>query len=65
MLFPDGSTLLHMAVMQDDLEMVELLLKHATPTNTRNQKGQTALSIAVSRDLDDVATLLRKHGVRE
>jgi ankyrin repeat protein len=64
-LFPDGSTLLHMAVMQDDLAMVELLLKYSTPANTRNQKGQTALSIAISRELDDVAALLRKHGVRQ
>jgi ankyrin repeat protein len=64
-LFPDGSSLLHMAVLQDDLVMVELLLKHATPTNTRNRQGQTALSLAVSLERDDLAALLRKHGAKE
>ncbi len=65
MLFPDGSTLLHLAAELGDAEMVELLLKRGAPPAARNKKGQTALSLAVERADGDVAALLRKHGAKE
>jgi ankyrin repeat protein len=64
-LFPDGSTLLHLAAELGDAEMVELLLKHGVPVGTRIQNGRTALSIAVERADGDVAALLRQHGAKE
>jgi ankyrin len=64
-LFPDGSTLLHLAAELGDAEMAELLLKHGTPAGTRNKKGQTALGIAVERADGGVVALLRKHGAKE
>ena len=64
-LFPDGSTLLHLAAELGDAEVVELLLKRGAPSAVRNKKGQTALSLAVERADGDVAALLRKHGAKE
>ncbi len=62
-LFPDGSTLLHVAVMLGDKEMAELLLKHGA-VDARNQKGQTALALAIEREEDELAELLRKHAAK-
>jgi ankyrin repeat protein len=64
-LFPDGSTLLHLAITLDDTETAELLLKRGVPVNARNRNGQTALSIAVERNEVELAALLRTHGAKE
>jgi ankyrin repeat protein len=64
-LFPDGSTLLHLAAELGDAEMAELLLKQGTQADTRNRNGRTALSIAVERADEGIAALLRARGAKE
>jgi len=64
-LFPDGSTLLHLAAELGDTEMAELLLKRGAPATARDRRGQTPLSIAGERADEDLAALLRKHGAKE
>jgi ankyrin repeat protein len=64
-LFPDGSTVLHLAAALGDAEMAELLLKRGTPVDARDKNGRSALAVAVQRDEEDVAALLRKHGAKE
>jgi ankyrin repeat protein len=72
----NGSTALHWAVFnmqrgdtvgnQPYLESLKLLLKHGADPNLRftqnnNNKNQSAIELAVSRGLDDVAALLKKR----
>jgi ankyrin repeat protein len=64
-LFPDGSTLLHMAAARGDAEMAVLLLKHGAPLDVKDRNGRTALALAVERDEDEIAALLRKHGAKQ
>jgi ankyrin repeat protein len=51
---------------QPYLESLKLLLKHGADPNLRfiqnnNNKNQSAIELAVSRGLDDVAALLKKR----
>jgi ankyrin repeat protein len=64
-LFPDGSTLLHLAVALDDQPTAELLLARGVPVNARNRNGRTALRTATERNEVELVALLRKHGAAD
>ncbi|KAM0749077.1 hypothetical protein T439DRAFT_349155 [Meredithblackwellia eburnea MCA 4105] len=55
-----GLTALHLAAFNDDVEAVEMLLRHGARTNIRGAKdGATALEIALQRGAMNAAKLLR------
>jgi ankyrin repeat protein len=54
------STLLHMAVIDKDKDMVTLLLKYKAPVDAVNRDGATALDLAEQRDETEIAAVLRE-----
>ena len=46
----------------DNREMVEFLLSHGADVNSKTNKGETPLKIAIKNNRKEVANLLRKHG---
>ncbi len=48
----DSQTLLHIAAVNGDLEIVRLLLGHGADINTRGYRGYTPLHLAVDSDCD-------------
>merc|ERR1740123_2060057 len=53
-----GNTLLHMAVLQRDLLLIEDLLQHGTEIDAQNMDGDTALIIAARLNNRDAVDLL-------
>ena len=60
----EGRTLLHFAVAQGNLEIVQYLLSQGAKINVKDLKGRTPLSYAVQGKKSDIAEFLRKHGAR-
>ncbi|MCE5187042.1 MAG: ankyrin repeat domain-containing protein [Planctomycetaceae bacterium] len=59
----DGhGTLLHVAVMEDDLEMARYLLSQKVSTETRNSDGESALILAAQMDNLEIVKLLIENG---
>jgi ankyrin repeat protein len=54
-----GMTLLHMAVVHKDKDMVAVLLEFKAPMNAVDRDGSTPLAIAEGRDESEIADLLR------
>jgi len=54
----DENTALHMAAEQGHIEIVKLLLEAGADANITNDKGSSALDIAVSNDRIDISLLL-------
>jgi ankyrin repeat protein len=61
-LFPDGSTLLHLAAFLGDVKMAELLVMRGADVHARDRLGRTPLQVAAERDEEEVVALLKKHG---
>ena len=61
----DGWTPLHTAVYFQRVDIVELLLTYRAKVNIKNKKGRTALDMAVKREFNYIAKLLRRHGARD
>ena len=59
---PNGNTLLHLAVINNRLEMVQhlLTLPHVE-TQATNKEGQTPLDIARARGYEEIIQLLQSH----
>lgn len=58
----NGNTLLHLAVLNNRVEMVKLLLSLPDiQTNTANNEGQTPLDMARARGYQEIITLLEFH----
>merc|ERR1740123_2743782 len=57
-----GNTLLHMAVFQHDLLLIQDLLQHGTEIDAQNMDGDTALIIASRLDDRDAVNLLLECG---
>lgn len=55
---------LHFGTLEGHVEAVETLLKFGGDINQENKNGETALIIAVSKSLDQVAKVLIKHFVK-
>ena len=52
--------------MYGHTEMVKWLLAHgATDVNVPNYEGKTPLKVAVERDNQEIAEVLREHGGKE
>ena len=47
-----GNTLLHEAVMKNDVDKIRYLLKQGADVNKKNKFGETPLSLAVEYDSD-------------
>ena len=61
----DGNTVLHIAVQNKNIDIVELLLQHGADHSLKDIKGDTALHIAVknhSDNINKIADLLIKYG---
>ena len=60
-----GWTPLHVACRNGARTMVELLLAHSGDVNSKADKGETPLSLALARNHRAVVELLKKHGAKE
>lgn len=54
-----GSTALHMAVKQGDVEVVKTLLQHGADPNLKNARGESPLDIAKEHGHDTIVPLLK------
>lgn len=57
-----GNTLLHFAVANNQMEMVQLLVLHAVDPNFENWVGKTPLQVAVERNMIEMASYLISKG---
>jgi|GEM_PF-7054164 FOG: Ankyrin repeat len=57
----NGSGLLHLAVEQEDVRMLELLLSYGANVNRRNGSRDTALHMACKKDNIELVQLLLEH----
>ncbi|WBX99481.1 ankyrin repeat domain-containing protein [Chryseobacterium gambrini] len=57
-----GESLLHLAVKNSHLYMVELLLNNGADVNIQDESENTALHYAASNGKKDIVALLIKHG---
>jgi len=57
-----GATLLHTASLRGHIDVVELLISKGANVNSTNNKGQTPLSYAISRNHLEIVDLLKKNG---
>ena len=55
-------TALDVAAMQGNSEMVKLLLASGADVNLKNPRGETALSLAIKRNVPDIAKILKAAG---
>jgi ankyrin repeat protein len=53
------------AAMQGKLAMVKWLIEHGADPNTKGPYGVTALSVAISKNLPEIADYLTVHGAKE
>ena len=57
-----GTTPLHGAALFGRAEMAAWLLAHGADANSHNREGKTPLQVALDRNHDAVAAVLRAHG---
>jgi ankyrin repeat protein len=58
-------TPLHVAAVNGNKDVVELLLASKAHVNAKTNRGLTPLSLALDKDHHEVAELLRRHGGEE
>lgn len=59
---PNGYGLLHIAVYDGSINVVELLLDEGADVNLLNHRNESALHLAAERDFQDIAKILLQHG---
>lgn len=59
-----GNTLLHVAVTDNNIEIIEFLLKNNADLNIKNEVGNTALHNAVMQENLSIVSLLLEHKAR-
>jgi ankyrin repeat protein len=57
----DGSTPLHLAIYEANLEVVQLLLEHGASVHTQNNQGETLFQAASARGLQEITDVLSMH----
>ena len=57
-----NSTTLHLAALEVQKEIVELLIANGADVNAKDDHGQTPLDTAIQYKKPETADLLRKHG---
>jgi ankyrin repeat protein len=60
--YDDGQTLLQLASVSGDHDLIAVLLAHGANVNAQNKAGETALDYAMKFKQQDAAQLLRDHG---
>lgn len=55
---PDGKTLLHEAISEDKIDIIQLLLSHGADVNAVSKHGATSLHFAASQGTTKIAELL-------
>ena len=60
-----GETPLYCAARDNEVEMVELLLKHGADVNVKQNSGHTPLRVAIRNNAVEAADLLRRYGGHE
>ena len=60
-----GETPLYCAARDNEVEMVELLLKHGADVNAKQNSGLTPLRVAMRNNAVEAADLLRSYGGHE
>jgi len=61
----DGRTPLHQTVLSGNVETIEYLIKKSADVNTKSSNNETPLDLAVERDLEKIAAVLRSKGGKE
>ena len=61
----NGNSLITMAIIGDDIKIVELLCRFGANPNIPNNKGNTSLHFAVSLKHYDIVEILLQHGADE
>ncbi len=59
---PDGDSCLHVAVILENLELVQLLIKGGVDVNLVGDMGCTALHVATRRKNQEIIDLLLENG---
>ncbi len=59
---PPNGSLLHQAVRQNQIEVVEVLIENRVPLSWKDSRGRTALFIAAQRSDKNLISLLAKRG---
>jgi len=62
---PAGRTILMHAAQSGNLEMVKLLLEKGADVNAKNIRGETALSLARGKDIEEIEKALMAHGAKK
>lgn len=60
----NGFTSLHWQIQKENVEIVEVLLKHKVSVNTFNKQGNSPLHCAVKKNNKEVVKVFLKHGVK-
>jgi ankyrin repeat protein len=60
-----GGTPLHLAAVNGNRDVAELLLASKADVNAKTNRGLTPLGLALDKDHQEVAELLRRHGGEE
>ncbi|MBM3299487.1 MAG: ankyrin repeat domain-containing protein [Deltaproteobacteria bacterium] len=62
---PADRTILMHAAQSGHLELVKLLLEKGAQVNARDGNGETALSLARGKDIEEIEKLLKAHGAKK
>lgn len=63
--FEGQTTPLHLAAEGGEVEIIRILIKAGAKLNTQNTDWKTPLDVAVARDKEDAAKVLRENGAKE
>ena len=57
-----GLTLLHLAILRNNPDIVSMLLEHGADLNAKTTRGETPLDWAITLNSDEITQLLKKKG---
>ena len=59
-----GGSLLHIASVQGDKQLVRLLISEGAQLNVKNNRAMTPLDVSIKFKRTETINLLRKHGAK-